>query len=84
MNFDAERRMIVRRDRLLNIIQTSEDKIAELEFQNAELVMRDRKRAAAMKQQAEEIKRLSVALTAHKNMANIDNHKSVEMAAKEK
>ena len=59
MNFDAERRMIVRRDRLLNIVQTLEDKIAQLEFQNAELVMRDRKRATAMKQQDEEIKRLS-------------------------
>lgn len=67
--------MIARRDRLLNIVRTLQDEIAQLEFQNAELVMRDRKRAAAMKQQAEEIKRLSETIAQLKGRFGINKPK---------
>lgn len=59
MNVESERRMNERRDRLLNIVKSLQDEIARLEFQNAELSLRDQQRVAIINEQSEEIKRLS-------------------------
>lgn len=59
MNIDAEQRMNERRNRLLNIVRSLQDKIDQLEFENEELLIRDRQREAIMKDQAIDLKRLS-------------------------
>lgn len=59
MNIETERRMNERRNRLLNILRSLQDKIDQLEFQNEELLIRDRQREAIMKEQATNLKRLT-------------------------
>lgn len=71
MNYELERRINEQRDRLLNILASLRDEICQLEFQNAELLMRDRQREIIIKDQDEELKRLKEELRQLKNYISI-------------